>query len=272
MKANNKTHQSASRALSILMSFVPNNREISISEIAKQFDLSLSTASRLVHLLSDQGFLRCDHWTKKYSLGKSVFDLGSALSNSLTGQIISISKPYIDELRDLIQEAVALEVLLDKSSILAYVAYGSNRIDKLGDPGNRMHVNVAAGAKAIMAFSPPEFVDSLLDGQLQRLTPNTITDRKVLKKRLAEFRRDGVAYDFGEGDPDIYAIGVPIFNHTGKAVAALTAGGFAHRMKGKFNPKLILLLKKTASKISERMLYETGNDLHKARMVTKKKD
>jgi DNA-binding IclR family transcriptional regulator len=258
MKTSNETHRSASRALSILMSFAPNNREMSISEISKQLDLSFSTASRLVHLLTDQGFLICDHWSKKYSLGKSVFDLGRILSKSLTGQIVTISKPYIDELRDLVKDTVGLEVLFGKSTILAYVtAYGNRSIEKLGVGGDRMPIHVAAGAKAIMAFSAPELVDRLLEGPLQRLTPKTITDQKVLKKKLAKYRQLGVAYDLGEGDPDMYVAGAPIFNHDGEAIAAVTTGKFAHKIKGEFDPKLISLLKETASKISGRMFYET---------------
>ncbi len=259
----NNPFRSASRAFSILMSFAPENKEKTIAEIGSECGFLLPTASRLVHMLVDQEFLLCNPWTKKYSLGKAVFDLGMSLIKSLRGNLAAIAKPYIDKLRDDIEMDVGLEVLLGNSTVLAYVAFGRRRVNSHLNIGDRMPVHVAAGAKAIMAFSAPEVVDWLLEGDLERLTPNTITDKEVLKRKLAEFRKKNLAFDLGEGDVDLHVVAAPIFDYEKKPVAAVTTGGFAHKIRGRFDPEIISLLRKTADSISSRLFYEAGKQMLK---------
>ncbi|MFH1092392.1 MAG: IclR family transcriptional regulator C-terminal domain-containing protein, partial [Pseudomonadota bacterium] len=121
--------------------------------------------------------------------------------------------------------------------------------------GGRLPVHIAAGARAIMAFSSPDLVDYMLEGELTPWTPKTITDRAVLKKNLGEYRRHGVAFDLGETDIDSYFIAAPIFDHTKKPVAAIILGDLARKINGRFSPKLISAIKQTAAKISAQLLY-----------------
>lgn len=251
--------RSASRILSILMSFRHDNSPKGINEISKQTGLSLSTASRLVHLLEGQGFLQSDPWNNKFSLGRAVFDLGQALTESLRNNLVTIAKPDIDALRDSLGLNVALEVLLGNSTVLAYTAYGRQRHSFGPVVGQRMPVHVAAGAKAILAFSSPEFVDEVLRGELVQLTPKTITDAQVLKKQLAQFRRQGVAFDYGEGTLDLHVLAAPVFNYEEKPVAAVATGDLAHKIKGHFDDRVISLVKETAGKISA-LLFHNGNE------------
>jgi IclR family acetate operon transcriptional repressor len=255
MQNNQNTHRSLEKALAILLSFTPNNRQKGVVELSKELGLHVSTASRLTQVLSHHGFLRYDSWAKKYSLGKSAFDLGRATLQSVRGQLVTIAQPYIDELRDSLGEDVALEVLLDKFTILAYIAWGPQPFKVRFSIGDRLPAHVAAGAKAIMAFSPPEFADNLLKGKLIRLTPKTITNPKVLKKKLTQFRQQGVAFDLGESDMDHHIVAAPVFNYEKRPVAAVVTGGFAHKIKGRFEPHIISALKETAAKISSRLFY-----------------
>ncbi len=195
MQLRKNTHRFVERTLTILLSFTRGNREKGIVELSKELGYHASNVSRLVQVLTNYGFLRNNPWTKKYSLGKSAFDLGRAIYQSVREQLVTIAKPYIDELSDFLGIDVGLEVLLDDGTILAYRAWGPRPFKVRYTIGDRIPVHVAAGAKAIMAFSPPEVMDNLLKGELIRFTPKTITNQNVLKKKLAEFRRRGVAFD-----------------------------------------------------------------------------
>ncbi len=254
-KIDESMFRSASRILAILTSFEPDNHARSIKEIGEAMGLSISTTSRLVRLLEERAFLQKDPWTKKYSLGRSVFDLGQVLLGSLRNDISAIAKPYVDALRDTLGLSVALEVLLGNSTVLAYAAWAANRPSFSPAVGQRMPIHIAAGAKAILAFSSPEFVDKVLQGELARLTPNTITDPEVLKARLKEYKRLGVAFDLGEGTLDLHIAAAPVFDHEKKPVAAVAAGDVAHKIKGHFDDAFIARLKETAAKISTRLFH-----------------
>jgi DNA-binding IclR family transcriptional regulator len=121
--------------------------------------------------------------------------------------------------------------------------------------GDTLDVHAAAGARAVMAFSTPEVVDTMLKGKLVRLTSKTITDKKVLKKKLAEFRHQGVAFDIRETDQDYIHIAAPIFNYDRQPIAAVVIGESANRVTGRFKTKAIPALKETAAKISSDLFY-----------------
>ncbi len=252
-------YRSVSRILAILKSFIPDNGPKTINEISLELDLPLSTASRLVRLLEGQSFLEKDPWNNRYSLGRSAFDLGQAITGSLKARLVAIAKPYINELRDSLGLNVSLEVLLGNSTVLAYTAFGSQRHSFGPSEGQRMPVHIAAGAKAILAFSSPEFVDNVLKRELVKLTPNTITDAAVLKKKLVQFKRKGVTFDFGEGTLDLHSVAAPVFNYEKRPVAAVATADLAHKVNKKFDARIIDLVKDTAAKISAHLFYnETG--------------
>lgn len=249
------THRSVEKALEVLLAFVPNNKETGTIELSRKLGLHKSTISRILHVLMRYGFVQQDPKKKTFSLGKSAADLGQAVRQSLRGHLVLLAQPHLDRLRDLTGETIALEVLIGDSTILAYKADGPQAVRVSPSLGDRMPVHVAAGAKAILAFSPPEFVDSVLPKELTRFTPNTITDPKVLKKRLAEFRELGVAFDRCERDIDVSVLAAPIFNHNKRPVAAVVCPIPAYRMNPDLEAALVPKLKETASLISKQLLY-----------------
>lgn len=231
MKPKVNTHQSVEKALEILMAFTPHNQEMGIVELSEKLGYHKSTVSRLLHVLENHGFLWQHPKTKKYHLGESAADIGRSVIQSLGGRLITIAQPYIDDLRNSVGETVGLEVMSGDSTIMAYTARVPQLVRVIFDVGAKLPVHVATGARAILAFSPPESVDRLLRGKLKRFTPNTVTDPKILKSRLNDFRRQGYSADFGEFDINVYAIAAPIFNHGKRPVVAVVIAALADRMK-----------------------------------------
>jgi IclR family acetate operon transcriptional repressor len=122
--------------------------------------------------------------------------------------------------------------------------------------GERLPVHVSSGAKIMMAFSEPDFVDKLLNKKLERFTPNTITDPKVLKEHLIEYRKQGVAFDHGELNEDIHSVAAPIFNYEKRPVAAALVMVPANRLKNeRVKLKIIKSVKETAKLISSKLFY-----------------
>ncbi len=52
---------------------------------------------------------------------------------------------------------------------------------------------------------------------LKKLTPYTITSRRVLEKQLAGFRRVGYAWERNEGEMGLGCVAAPIFDSRGRA-------------------------------------------------------
>lgn len=252
-KAN--THQSVKRALEILMVFTPNNQELGTAEVSDKVGLHRSTTTRLLQTLNHHGFLQQNPRTKKYSLGRAASEIGRAISQSLDSHLITIAQPYIDALRDSIGESVAMEVFSGNSTVLAYSARGPRLVQVSFKIGERLPIHVAAGAKAVLAFLPPDQVEGLIPKKLIPFTPNTITNRKILLTQLEEIRKNGIAFDCGERDIDVHVIATPVFNHDNKPIAAVVITCPVSRKETLTDPKIIWRLKETTAAISKQLLY-----------------
>lgn len=167
--------------------------------------------------------------------------------------MVQIAKPYVDNLRNRSEETTIIETLAGRNWVMAYVADGPGPIRLVAEIGERMPIHVASGGKAFLAFSSSELRASLLEGKLERLTPNTITERKKLDHHFEVIRRQGFAFDKGEYDESIHAIGAPIFDHQNKPVASIAIAGPPQRIDGAKDSPIVSALKETAKKISGRL-------------------
>ena len=88
---------------------------------------------------------------------------------------------------------------------------------------------------------------------LPQLTPHTITRRTVLDAQLAEVRDSGFATAHEELEAGLNASAVPIRDHTGSVVAAVSASGPAFRFDDAEIKRTADALKETGVRISHRI-------------------
>jgi DNA-binding IclR family transcriptional regulator len=244
---------STEKALKIMMAFTPHNHPMGTLELSNKLGIHKSTVSRLLNLLADNSFLQKDSETKKYILGRAAAEIGDAIHRSLKNEIVTIARPYLNKLCEAVSESVALEVVSGTDVVLAYHSEGRRHIRFSFQLGERVPLHVAAGAKTILAHSPPEFVDLCLQGKLKRYTENTIVSKSRFRQVLTEVRNTGLAYDYGERYEDTRAIAAPILNHDGIADAAVVIAGPAFRLTAAFLKGVVVPLKKTAADIAQRL-------------------
>ena len=119
--------------------------------------------------------------------------------------------------------------------------------------GRRTPVHCTASGKAIAAFGEEAARERLLGLPLDRVTPNTITERSKLEAQLDEARQTGVARTHEELEVGLDAIAAPVFGVDGEVVAALDVSGPSHRLRNR--PDLGRLTLEGAAEISRRLGY-----------------
>ncbi|MCB0064709.1 MAG: IclR family transcriptional regulator, partial [Caldilineaceae bacterium] len=211
------------KALSILLSFAPHNEEQGTTELSERLGYHKATTSRILLTLAEHGFLQQNPETKKFSLGRSIQTLSSALNTSLANNVVAIAKPHIDALRNQLDEDVGLELWSGSGTTWLYSAENRQPVRISSRQGRALPFYAAAGAKAILAFAPTYQREALLQQEMPTITPATITDPAQLRRQLCTFQQQGYAVDNEELRPGISAIGAPIFNQAGVAFAAVTA-------------------------------------------------
>lgn len=251
----NEKANSIEKALAILRLFNPTNEELGTVEISKILGHHKSTTSRTLLILAKNGFLEQNPTTKKFKLGSAILSLGMVLMRSLKTDLVQIAKPHMDILRDRFQESVVLEILSTNYIVIANISEGPKRVRLVGEVGDIVPTHVAAGAKAILAFSSPDIRNKLLDQKLKKLTTNTITDLDVLMNQFDTIRKTGIAFDNGEHDSDISAIASPILNIEDSAIAAIIVAGLTKNIQLSEDSEMTRAVKETTLAIS-RQLYD----------------
>ncbi len=244
------------KALDILMAFAPENPEMGTVEISQRMGLHKATASRILLTLTRRGFLQQNPTNKKFRLGRSSLLIGRAAA--IQKGLVALARPYVDQLRDELNETVMIEKLDGEQTTLLYVAEGQQRHRITSGVGDRLPAHATAGAKAILAFSDDDSVARLLAGRprFSPITPKTICDPQTLIKQLQTIRISGVAFDEEEYEIGINAIAHPIFNHENVPVASVVVVGPCHRIPLQYQTPVTQKAKETARKISAALMHE----------------
>ena len=245
------------KALTMLVQFAPHNREIGTIEMSERLGLHKATVSRILLNLTRHGFLMQNPKTRKFRLGPTNLQLASAIRNSIENNLSHIAIPLIDELRDLTKETAVLDVPSgDMNTMVAYIAEGPRPVRIAGRVGDVLPAHAMAGSKVILAFSPSERVERVLNNKLKRFTANTITDPNTFLESLEKVREQGFALDLGEYDEEVTAVAAPIFDYDARPIAAVVVVGPSSRIKTKSNSPMMIHLKDTAAKISYQLYFD----------------
>lgn len=205
---------SLSRGLALLDAFTSPDQAMSISELARRAGVPKSTTHRLVLDLIAWGALQRD--ARGITLGVRLFELGSLVPSSST--LRELALPFAHNLNEVTKLTCNLAVR--EGNDVLYIEKITTRTLRVPHSriGGRARMHATALGKAMLAFSDPEFVESVLGAPLQAQTDRTITDVAALRRELARVRGARVAYDVEESRLGLFCVSAPVFAGQGGAV------------------------------------------------------
>lgn len=264
MKENAKHHglQSAWRIIQILNLFRPRELdhpgavrliELSPTDISQRTGIPRVTVYRYLQILSNEGLLRKDSRTGLYSIGLQIIELAGALLRNLDVRVVA--RPYLLRLADDTGETVDLDLLRKDDLITVEQIPGKHILNPASTFLTPLPLHCTSTGKVFLAFLDPPDRDRILAKPLKRYTPHTITDPIQLLLQLEEVPRLGYAIARGELDPDVTAIGAPIWDATGRVIAAFSVAGPTARIDDAKLSELVVQVKATSRDISAALGY-----------------
>jgi len=248
-------NRSLERALRILNVLGNERPSQSLAQLSEALNLPRATVLRLCTTLLNFGFLRQDLLSKHYSLGMRVLELAISVSDSFS--LRKIASPYLNILQTKIGKTIFLAVL-DKDEVLY--------IDKIDDLRNPISFTSKIGTRrpaywgmlgfVLMAYLPDKEIKRILQKEhLRAFTSKSITKKPELIELLGKVRSTGYVVEVEMALDGISGVGVPIFDHTGKIVAAVGVGFISSSVKEKELYRIIKEATKTVSAISKELGY-----------------
>src|SRR5664279_138357 len=205
-----------SKVVAILLTFTDGSVH-SLTEIARLTGLPTSTVHRLVSELAAWGLLeRTDE--VQYRVGVPLRAIGAP--TKYTPSMHERARRVMEDLSSATHSSVRLGVLEDGEVQFIEKLAGHQPVSPCSLP-KQLPAHASAMGKAILAFSPPNIVDAVIERGLAPCTPYTITSPERLRKALAVIRLTRIAVTRWELTAGESVVAVPVFCGGGNVMAAL---------------------------------------------------
>ena len=209
------------KGLAVLDWLARQPRGARVTDVARAFSLARSNAHRTLQTLVECGWAQQDEASSMYRPSLRLFELGTRVSDSLDLKerlhgLLSNLAQASGETIHLAKLDGAEIVYLDKfDSPLPVAAY--SRI------GGRAPACCVASGKALLAAAGLDAAGlrTLFGARLEAHTPNSIIDFDELEGELRRIRERGYAENREEWRLGVCGLGAPLFDASGRAVAAV---------------------------------------------------
>lgn len=184
------------------------------SIIATNLKLNRSTTHRLLKTLQAAELVVQDPITLRYSLGPLVHYLAD-YSSQYHHRLIFCALPDMERLRNITGETIVLAIRLGLRRIYLEELPSFHPLKYAAGKGYFPPIYAGATGKVLLSQMPPKDLSQLIDViSLEKVGPNTITNRNVLLKEIENIRNKGFAVSHSELVAGATSVAVPINNYS----------------------------------------------------------
>lgn len=207
----------------------PNHRP-SVSEVVRASGYPRPTVHRIVAALVAEQLLMETGGGKGLALGVRLIQLASRSWGRSELRVIAANE--LKRLRDVTGETIHLAIPNGNSMVYIEKLESLSAVRMASRIGTSVSMHSTAVGKAYMAALDPQRFETLFQGlDLHPYTANTVTDRGLLRQKIAEVRSRGWAVDDEENEKAIYCFGSTIRGSNGEPVAAISVSTLLFRQR-----------------------------------------
>lgn len=224
-----------------------------VTEVSERLGLPKSSVHNYLSTLHQEEYVV--KTGTEYHVGLRFLNVGALARQNRA--IYEIAKPEVGQLADETGELVNLLVEEHGRGVYLHRDTGPNAVKVDSYTGHRVHLHNTALGKAVLAFTPEDYVEDVLAARgLPRTTPQTITDEERLFEELDRIRERRVAFDREERLAGLRCVAAPVTDDDDRAVGAISVSGPTRRMQGdRFESELPNLLLDSVNVIELNLTY-----------------
>ncbi len=246
--------KSAARALDILTLLSEQPEGLSMTEMSKILEIPISSIHALIGTLSQMSFVLRDLNSYCYRLGPKILQIASSYRAQV--DLITLSDPVMDRIRQIVGETISLTVLQGQMIMFVHKKPAEGVVKVVNPIGTRLHSHATGSGKVMLSYLDDEELDSIYpEDDLPTMTPTTITTKASLRRSLSKIRKQNYAYDNEESALGVWAVASCIRDDTGRPIAALSIVGPTSKIASKDVTTWYQLVRNGAAEISSSLVY-----------------
>ncbi|NUU16090.1 IclR family transcriptional regulator [Cellulomonas humilata] len=204
-----------------LLAHLSRTGPLPAAALATALGLPRSTTYHLLAVLTEHGFVVHLPEERRYGLGLSAFELGSAYSRQ--APLARAARPVLARLVDQVGQSAHLAVLHGRDVVYVVEERAAGRPALVTDVGVRLPAHLTASGRAILAALPPAQVRALFPDREAFVDRTGVGPRRLSELRtiLTEVRRVGWASEHGDVTSGFASVAAAVRDRTGHPIAGL---------------------------------------------------
>lgn len=241
------------RGLSILSLLAGADGSLSATEISRATKLHGSTVHRFLVNLEESDYIARDE-RGNYHLGMGCVSLSRAALNRL--DVRRTSQRTLEALNRTTRETVHLTIRNGLTAVYVDKFESPEPLRIFSRVGANVPLHCTAMGKIFLAYMGAQERDETLSKlEFTRYTQSTIASAAAMRTELKTVRKQGYAIDNEEHEAHIKCIAGPVWDETGRAIAAFSVTGPAARMDRQRLREFAPLVRQASQTISKSLGY-----------------
>lgn len=196
-------------------------RGATYSEVVSALNLPRSSVHRILKDLTELGYLTYNRESKRYSGSLRLASLGAEVMTHF--ELREHLRPYLLEMHRETDHTVNMGVMDGTTGVfLDKIESRDFGIKLFSEIGKTFPLHCTGLGKALLAFSPPDTIERLLQSPLKAFTDRTITNPDRFRQELALVRKQSYAVDNEEITRGILCVAAPVFGFYGEVLCAIS--------------------------------------------------
>ena len=211
----------ARQTLALLQALARQPGPVPAAALARELGLPRSTTYHLLAELQQAGFVVHLPEERRYGLGVSAFEIGSAYSRQ--EPLARLARPVLARLVDSVGNSAHLAVLHGREVLYVVEQRAPGRPPLVTDVGVRLPAQLTASGRAMLADLPAPHVRALFPDAAAFVDRHGLGPRRLseLRRLLGGVRRSGHATEDGEVTPGFASVAAAVHDHAGRPTAAV---------------------------------------------------
>ena len=249
--------QSIEVGFRLLRAMSDAKRPMMLRDLASASGMPAAKAHRYLVSFMRTGIVEQNPATGRYDLGSYALELGLSALGRLDP--VRLASAILDDLCEEIRESVALAVWGNRGPTIVRIVDAGGPIAITMRTGALMSLTRSATGRVFAAYYRSPMMRQLISEEIQETAATrkvaVTTVRRQLESTLADIRTRGVSRASGAVNPGINGFSVPVFDHTGSMIAAITSLGPLGEFDESWDSSIAAATRAAAQKLSKRLGY-----------------
>lgn len=221
---NVETIKMVEHAFKVLDLLRTNREPLGVNEIARACNLNPSTTFRILKTMELSGWV-FQFADRRYITGQKISFVTE--KNNLYLALREVAQFVMKDCSEKHGHAMNLMVREGLNSTILQQSRSNNLIDYIPPLFSKLPIYATSGGKVLLSELPVNLAEQIISScDMKPLTRHTITDPEVFWQALREAAKQGYAIDNKESAENGSCIAVPVRDHEGTIIAALSFSGF----------------------------------------------